>query len=128
MQHVYDGFGYLYLDFELLDNGWYSHPISCCNREFLLRWEIFLQIFCINSSIWCRIEKPVETSKQLCFKIGSLNIIFFSLDLNFFIQFLLFHFTIVRRCWIEPRFCTWTCTWHYSPEYKKHKTYTNLIF
>lgn len=48
-----------YLDFELLDNGWYSHSISCCNGEVLLRWKIFKQIFYIYSSIWCHIEKPV---------------------------------------------------------------------
>lgn len=63
-----------YLDFELLDNGWYSHTISCCNREVLLRWKIFKQIFFIYSSIWCHIEKPVEIFKQLsvCSKICSL--------------------------------------------------------
>lgn len=27
-----------WLDFELLDNVWYSHSISCCNRKVLLRW------------------------------------------------------------------------------------------
>lgn len=66
-----------YLDFELLDNGWYSHSISCCNREVLLRWKIFKQIFYIYASIWCHIEKPVEIFKQLCLKI-CLLISFFS--------------------------------------------------